>query len=53
MAALRDYAMQVCSKRQFSDLDAYRFIIGLFESGSFDFAHLEAWLRQHTRPDEV
>lgn len=27
--------------------ETYVFIIGLFESQSFDFAHLEPWLRQH------
>lgn len=27
--------------------ETYVFIIGLFESQTFDFAHLEAWLRTH------
>jgi len=27
--------------------ETYAFIIGLFETRSFDFAHLEAWLRTH------
>lgn len=31
------------------DLEAYDFIIGLFESGSYNFEHLEKWLREHVR----
>lgn len=27
--------------------ETYTFIAGLFESQTFDFAHLEAWLREH------
>ena len=29
----------------------YRDIIGMHESGTFDFEHLEPWLRAHVRPD--
>jgi death-on-curing protein len=32
----------------FDDLDAYRFLIGLYETGRMRFAELDAWLREHT-----
>jgi death on curing protein len=32
---------------EFDDLDAYSFLIGLYESGSMKFTELEAWLRMH------
>jgi len=32
----------------FDDLSAHRFLIGLYESGEFRFAELEAWLREHS-----
>jgi death-on-curing protein len=32
---------------EFDDLDAYAFLIGLYESGRMRFAELDAWLRQH------
>lgn len=32
----------------FDDLDAYRFLIGLYETGRMRFAELDAWLRKHT-----
>jgi death on curing protein len=32
----------------FTDRDAYDYLIGLYESGNFQFQHLESWLRQHT-----
>jgi death on curing protein len=32
----------------FTDRDAYDYLIGLYESGTFHFEHLESWLRQHT-----
>jgi death-on-curing protein len=31
----------------FDDLEAYRFLIGLYETGRFRFKELESWLRQH------
>jgi death on curing protein len=35
---------------EFDDLEAFSFLIGLFESGRMQFAELEKWLRLHTRP---
>jgi death on curing protein len=32
---------------EFNDLDAYSFLIGLYESGRVQFAELEVWLREH------
>jgi death on curing protein len=32
---------------QFHDLDAYRFLIGLYETGEVRFSNLEGWLRAH------
>jgi death-on-curing protein len=32
---------------EFNDLDAYSFLIGLYESGRLQFAELEIWLREH------
>ncbi len=32
----------------FDDLDAFSFLVGLYESGRMRFAELEEWLRQHT-----
>jgi death on curing protein len=37
---------------EFDDLDAYRFIINLYETGQMRFANLEAWLRDHTAREE-
>jgi hypothetical protein len=31
-------------------LETYQFMIGLYESGTFTFENLEAWLRTHTQP---
>ena len=31
----------------FEDLEAYQFLIELYESGQFRFEHLEPWLREH------
>ena len=31
----------------FDDLEAYRFLIGLYESGNMTFRELDAWLRTH------
>src|SRR5258708_5819237 len=32
---------------EFDDLEAYSFLISLYESGTMRFAELEAWLRRH------
>ncbi len=32
---------------EFDDVAAFQFLIGLYESGTFRFAKLEAWLRAH------
>lgn len=32
---------------QFDDLQAYEFLIGLYESGRFRFSELVSWIRQH------
>lgn len=32
------------------DLDAYAFLLGLYETGKLRFQELEAWLRQHAKP---
>ncbi len=34
---------------EFSDLEAYEFILGLYETGSLRFVELEKWLRAHAR----
>jgi death-on-curing protein len=34
---------------EFDDLEAYSFLIGLYESGTMRFASLETWLRLHVR----
>jgi death on curing protein len=36
-------------KLEFEDDAAYQFMIELYESGTFRFAELETWLRQHAR----
>ena len=33
----------------FTDLEAYRFLIDLYNAGQFRLEHLEKWLRQHAR----
>jgi death on curing protein len=35
---------------EFDDVDAFTFLIGLYESGRMRFAELETWLRQHAAP---
>ena len=35
---------------EFDDLDAYYFLIQLYESGRMRFSELEVWLRRHTIP---
>ena len=32
---------------RFDDIEAYQFLIGLYESGRMEFAELDAWLRTH------
>jgi death-on-curing protein len=32
------------------DAEAYRSFMAMFEQGTFDFHHLETWLRNHVRP---
>jgi len=34
----------------FDDLEAYWFLIGLYEAGTFDRTRLEGWLRGHSSP---
>jgi death on curing protein len=36
-------------KLEFDDVTAFRFMIELYESGTFRFAKLESWLRQNAR----
>jgi death on curing protein len=36
-------------KLEFDDVTAFRFMIELYETGTFRFAILEGWLRQHAR----
>jgi death-on-curing protein len=33
----------------FDDLDAYQFLMQLYEAGQFRFEHLEPWLRKHAQ----
>lgn len=35
----------------FDELEAYRFVIGLYTSGRFRMSELEAWLRTHAVAD--
>jgi prophage maintenance system killer protein len=38
----------------FTDLDAYSFLIGLYETGQMRFRELESWIRLHaarSRPE--
>ncbi len=34
----------------FDDLEAYQFLMQLYEAGRFRFEHLEPWLRKHAQP---
>ncbi|MGA2608854.1 MAG: type II toxin-antitoxin system death-on-curing family toxin [Terriglobia bacterium] len=34
----------------FDDLEAYQFLMQLYEAGEFRFEHLEPWLRKHAHP---
>jgi death-on-curing protein len=34
----------------FDDLEAYQFLIQLYEASQFQFEHLEPWLRKHAHP---
>jgi death-on-curing protein len=35
---------------EFNDLDAYEFLIDLYETGRMQFSELDAWLRKHVLP---
>ena len=35
---------------EFDDLEAFRFLIRLYEQNQFQFEHLAPWLREHARP---
>jgi death-on-curing protein len=35
---------------EFGDLQAFSFLIGLYESGTMQFVELEKWLRVHAKP---
>jgi death-on-curing protein len=35
---------------EFSDLETYDFVVGLYQEGQFRFSRLEPWLRQHAKP---
>jgi hypothetical protein len=37
-------------KLHFSDLDAYNWLIGLYETDLMNKAVIEPWLRQHAKP---
>jgi death-on-curing protein len=37
---------------EFEDVDAFSFLIGLYESGRLRFKELETWLRQHSPPSK-
>lgn len=37
-------------KLYFSDLEAYQWLIGLYEAGNVKKTAIELWLRQHARP---
>jgi len=37
-------------KLEFNDLDAYEFLINLYEIGRMRFSELDAWLREHLLP---
>jgi prophage maintenance system killer protein len=34
---------------EFDDLEAFSFLIGLYESGTMQFVELEKWLRVHAK----
>jgi prophage maintenance system killer protein len=35
---------------EFNDLDAYAFLMDLYETGRMRFSELDAWLRKHVLP---
>jgi prophage maintenance system killer protein len=37
---------------EFDDIEAFFFLIGLYEAGTLRFTEIENWLRQHTVPCE-
>lgn len=36
---------------EFDDIEAFSFLVSLYETGTLRFLELEAWLRQHALPD--
>jgi len=38
---------------EFDDIEAFSFLIGLYETGRMRFTELESWLRQHAVPRDV
>jgi death-on-curing protein len=38
---------------EFTDTDAYSFLMGLYETGRMRFDSLDAWLRQHAVPESI
>ena len=34
---------------EFNDLEAFSFVIGLYESGTMQFVELDKWLRVHAK----
>jgi prophage maintenance system killer protein len=37
-------------KLEFNDLDAYEFLMDLYETGLMRFSELDGWLRKHVLP---
>jgi death on curing protein len=37
---------------EFDDIEAFSFLINLYETGTLRFTELESWLRRHTVPSE-
>lgn len=37
---------------EFDDIEAFSFLIGLYETGRLRFKELETWLRQHAAPSD-
>jgi death-on-curing protein len=35
---------------KFDDIEAFSFLIGLYETGKMRFSELDIWLREHSRP---
>ncbi len=39
-----------CFKLLFNDLEAYEWLIGLYQAGKVSKANIEPWLREHAKP---